>query len=354
MNTALITCATPSDQDVVKAMLGAIFAAAGTTFAEKKLEDRLAAQDMCDVAMLEQLTVGALIAHFGMTYGEALAVDGSIFPKAAQVPVVAAVMPLGAAPGQISGASGSRTASEFPALGTDGLPSTRDLRGWLPGFRTHLAGRISAIAMAEYDALIENAKHPIPPVFSTGVTADGEALMTALLTAGSKGLPPGLVLSFPKVAVTNRQGLVALKHLLARVFTVTDSGLGVLLAWFQKPELVVHAWLLGLALTKWLEVREQLEADGLPQSDIACRLSLCLLCSKLADLKAVFAALKVAHPNGIPIQVLIDSVRSEADSYSSLRSTSSEVSVLAEGYTLVAHHEKSGGPGLHHALFLKF
>jgi hypothetical protein len=100
--------------------------------------------------------------------------------------------------------------------------------------------------------------------------------------------------------------------------------------------------LLGQALTKWSEVRDQLNTEGLPQSEIACRLSLLSLCSKLTELKAVFAALEVANPDGIPIQVLIDTVRSKANGYSSLRGANSEVSVLAEGYTLVAHHEQSG------------
>ena len=246
MNVTLSSCAAPQDQDVVKGLLAAVFATAGPIFAAKKLEDALHAQDMCDVAVLEQVTVAVLMAHLGMTFGEAVAADSGIFPKEAQAQVVAAVVPPGAAPAQVPGASGSRTAPEFPGLTSDGLPSSRDLRGWLPGFRTHLVGKVSALGMTQYDALVKDAKHALPPAFSTGVTADGEVLMAALLNAGSKGLPPGLVLSIPKVMGENRQGLAALQHLLARVFTVTDGSRGVLQTWFQKPDLVQQPWLLGL------------------------------------------------------------------------------------------------------------
>jgi hypothetical protein len=340
MNATLSACNAPTDQAVVKGVLAAIFTAAGPSFAAKKLEEKLAEQDACDVSKLVTLTVDKLIKYFGMTYGEAETVDEGIFPKEDQVvPFVQVIAQgLGGAPA-LGAAAGSRTAPEFPALGSDGLPSARDMRGWLPGFRTHLAGRVSVAALAEYDALAKDAKHELPALYLSGATADSEAVMTALLTAGTKGLPTGIVLSFQASVIEHRQGLVALKDLLSRVFTVSDVSLGVLLAWFQKPDQVLQAWLLGLALTKWLEVRGQLTADGLAQSDIACRLSLLAMCGKLVELKAGFAVLDAIHPDGIPVQVLIDTVRKKANSFSSIRSATEEVSVLAEGYTLVAHHD---------------
>ena len=300
---------------------------------------------MCAISLLEQITVAALLDHFQMSYGEALTVDNGIFPKDQQPApeVVVAVQPAPPPPPVVS-APTSRNAPEFPELGPDDLPTSQCMRAWLPGFRSHLAGRVNQVTLGEYDALVKDVKHVLGLDYTYGPSSESEAVMTALLQAGTKGLPGNIVLSIPPLVTENRLGLVALKHLLARVFTVSDSSLGVLLTWFQKPEFVTQLWLLGLALTRWLGVRSQLTAEGLPQSDIACRLSLLSLCSKLDDLKAGFAALEVANPLGIPIQVLIDTVRARADSYSSLRGANSEVSVLAEGYSLVARGEQSGKP----------
>jgi hypothetical protein len=341
MNPALTECTAPQNTAVVHGILAALIASVGPDFAAKKLEDRLKAQDMCTVALLKTVTVEALILHFGMTYGEAVAVDSQIFPETHAdeqevAQVVQAVHPA---------AMGTRNAPEFPELGKDGLPSSRDLRAWLPGFRAHLAFRISHLALAEYDALAQSVKHVLTAEYSVVSSADSEAIMTALLTAGSKGLPSTIVLSFPPAVVSERLGLVALQHLMARVLTVTDESLGVLLKWFQSPDVVSQPWLLGLALTKWLEIRDQLSADGLPQSEIACRLSLLHLCSKLSELKAVFAALEVANPMGVPIETLITAVKARANSYSSLRGANSEVAVLAECYSAEGHAHEKGRSG---------
>jgi hypothetical protein len=338
LNPVLVASAYPGDADVVKGVLAGIFGACSASFSAKKIEDVLHNQGVCDVELLGRLTMSALLDHFQLCYGDAMRVDDCLFPKALQtiIPVVPVTPPLQAP----AYATSSRTAPEFPELGGDGLPTAQSVRAWLPGFRSHLAGRLDVGTLAEYDRLAKDTKHTLDPYYVNGATPESDIVWTALIQAGVKGLPGVIVLSFPPLVTETRLGLVALKHILARVFTVSDSSLGVLLTWFQKPEFVTQLWLLGLALTKWLGVRNQLVAEGLPQSDIACRLSLLFLCSKLTELKAVFAALEVAHPLGIPIQVLIDTVRSRADSYSSLRGANLEVSVLAEGYTLVAEQSE--------------
>jgi hypothetical protein len=341
MDSRLAACDTPDDSDVVKGILAVLFSNGGAKFAAKRMEDKLQAQDMCDVTSLQSLTIAVMLSHFQFTYGEALAVDRQVFPAVMQPPPFSPA-PLPAPAPTVAAPAGSRTAPEFPDCGSDGMPSARSLRAWLPGFRAHISGRASADAMCVYDALVADVKFALPAQYSAGVHTDSETVWTALLTAGSKGLPAGIVLSFDPVTVTDRLGLVALKELLSRVFTVSDGSMGVLLSWFQKPDQCTQPWLLGLALTKWSELRQQLCSAGLPQSDIASRLSLLCLCSKLPDLKAVFAALEVAHPSGIPVQTLLATVRSRADSYSSVRVAGTEVSVLAEAYTLVAHHERSG------------
>jgi hypothetical protein len=341
MNQALLDCAEPRNQDVVRGILAALFAAAGTTFAARKLEEAFAKEFLCDVELLRGVTLTHLRTDLGMTLGEAMAVDKQIFPPTAHE-VVAEVIPGGDRSSAHVSTPGTRNAPEFPGLGADGLPSTDDMRAWLPGFRSHITTRVSELGMLVYDALVKDVKYALPDLYKLAPTPDSEAVMTALLTAGTKGLPSGIVLSFSPTVVDDRLGLVALQDLLARVFTVSDGSLGVLLAWFQKPDFITQAWLLGLGLTNWIKIRNQLISGGLPQSDIACRLSLLHLCSKLVDLKAVFAALEVAHPDGIPIQVLIDMVRSKSNTYSSLKTANTEVSVLAESYTLVAHHEKPG------------
>ena len=343
LNPLLVACDEPDNEEVVRGILGGLFGAAGPRFAAKKMEERLHAHDVCCVQLLRQLTVAVLLEHFQMSYGEALTVDNHLFPQDQQPPP-AAVVQAQQVPPPASSTATSRNAPEFPELGADGLPSAMSMRAWLPGFRSHLAGRVNQVTLAEYDELVKDVKYELALLYTSGPTLESEAVMTALLQAGTKGLPGNIVLSFPPLVVEQRLGLVALQDLLARVFTVSDSSRGVLLAWFQKPEFVTQLWLLGLALTKWLGVRIQLAAEGLPQSDIACRLSLLYLCSKLADLKAVFVALEVANPLGIPIQVLIDAVRARADSYSSLRGANSEVSVLAAGYTLVAQGEQAVKP----------
>ena len=293
INPQLSGCVQPDNEDVVRGLLASIFADAGARTAAKKLEERIYKHDVCRVALLAQLTRKDLEEGLQMSFGEALVVDNFLFPLADQPEVIQA-QPVQEAPPinahQI--ASTSRDAPEFPALGQDDLPTAQDMRAWLPGFRSHLAGRVERETLLEYDALVKDVRHVLQLDFSVAASPESEAVMTALLQSGTKGLPGAIVLSIPPLVMEHRLGLVALKDLLARVFTVSDSSLGVLLTWFQKPDLVTQLWLLGLALTKWLGVRAQLAAEGLPQSDIACRLSLLYLSSKLADLKAVFAALQ--------------------------------------------------------------
>jgi hypothetical protein len=60
MNETLARCKTPTDQDVVRGLLASLFAGAGPSFAAKKLEERLADQDMCDVFLLQAVTVEVL------------------------------------------------------------------------------------------------------------------------------------------------------------------------------------------------------------------------------------------------------------------------------------------------------
>ena len=91
MNTVLTSCNTPQDQAIVRGLLMHLLEAAGPIIAARKLEDTLGKPDMCDVGLLQTLTVVTLIEHFGMNFGEATAVDRAIFPAGAQPPLIATV-----------------------------------------------------------------------------------------------------------------------------------------------------------------------------------------------------------------------------------------------------------------------
>jgi hypothetical protein len=143
MNSALVNCAEPDNQEVVRGILAALFAAAGTTFAQRKLEEAFAREFLCDVDLLRGVTLTHMRTDLGMTLGEAMAADKQIFPPAAQ-PILAEIIPESEPPVAHVSTSGSRNAPEFLGLGTDGLPSTDDLRAWLPGFRAHIKARVSS------------------------------------------------------------------------------------------------------------------------------------------------------------------------------------------------------------------
>ena len=154
------------------------------------------------------------------------------------------------------------------------MPSSRDLRGWLPGFRAHLSPRLMPETLVVYDAMIKNTKVALPAPFDAGVHPQSEIVMTALLTCSDGGLPSTIVLSLPQLVVDDRVGLVALLHILRRTLTVSDSSLGVKQKWFNQPTVVMIAWKLGQILTEWENVRELLAANNSVQSDLTCRLSL--------------------------------------------------------------------------------
>jgi hypothetical protein len=100
MDDLLVTCVDPTNQDVVKGLLAVLLSGAGR-FAARKLEERLAARGMCNVALLQVITVELLVG-FGMTVGEALKLDRTIFPPEARVSPVVVTPPLVAAVGVAS------------------------------------------------------------------------------------------------------------------------------------------------------------------------------------------------------------------------------------------------------------
>ena len=182
LNPLLMACSEPSNEDVVRGILAVIFGAAGPRFAAKKLEERLHTHDLCCVALLQQLTISAMLEHFAMSYGEALQVDNSLFPRDQQPPPAVVVQAQPVAQREVS-APTSRNAPEFPSVEADGLPTAQSMRAWLPGFRSHLAGRVSQVTLGEYDALVKDVKHALALEFTAGPSPESEAVLTALLQA---------------------------------------------------------------------------------------------------------------------------------------------------------------------------
>ena len=69
------------------------------------------------------------------------------------------------------------------------------------------------------------------------------------------------------------------------------------------------------------------------------------MCDKLAELTPVFSALEVVYPDGIPVQTLVDTIRSKAEGYSSNREALTEQASLAAEVGMVADTEQPSGRG---------
>ena len=69
------------------------------------------------------------------------------------------------------------------------------------------------------------------------------------------------------------------------------------------------------------------------------------MCVKLAGLTPAFCALEVAHPDGIPVQIMVDTIRSKTEGYSSNRETLTEQASLAAEVGMVADTEQPSGRG---------
>ena len=255
----LRSCGEPLKPEVVRGVLAGLFLALGSEFASKKLEVRLQDLDLCRVPALARLDFDLLMDHVQLSIGEALMVESVLFPEALQP---ASTPPSSAPVPSPSTISSGRSVAAFPALQENGMPSSRDLRGWLPGFRAHLSPRLMPETLVAYDAMIKNVKAALPAPFDAGVHPQSEIVMTALLTCGDGGLPSTIVLSLPQLVVDDRVGLVALLHILRRTLTVSDSSLGVKQKWFHNPTIVMIAWKLGQILTEWENVRECLAANN--------------------------------------------------------------------------------------------
>ena len=232
LNAQLSKCVQPDNDEISRGLLASISADAGARTAAKKLEERLYTHDVCQVKLPAQLARKDLSDSLQMSFGVAMVIDNCLFPPTDQPEVIQA-QPVPAAPPIPAPliTSTSRNAPEFPAQGQDDLPTAQNTRAWLPGFRSHLSGRIKRETLLEYNALVKDVKHELQLEFSVAASPESEAVMTALLQSGTKGLPRAIVLAIPPYVMESQLGLVALKDLLARVFAVSDSSLGVLLTW---------------------------------------------------------------------------------------------------------------------------
>ena len=79
-------------------------------------------------------------------------------------------------------------------------------------------------------------------------------------------------------------GVAAIAFMSRMVLIVIDEGAVVLQAWFSQPPPVTKKWMLGPALVHWLRTREQLVDCECAPSEVACRLSLFHLVSKIPEL----------------------------------------------------------------------
>ena len=89
---------------------------------------------------------------------------------------------------------------------------------------------------------------------------------------------------------------------------------------------------LGHRLTQWEEAREWFNSNNSARGPLDCRQSLTKLTVNCKELHPKLAALEVAHPTGVPVDVLPTHCRAYADSFSSQRAALTEPANLAKGF----------------------
>ena len=307
-----------ADVGVVSGMVAAVFSDQHVSFQQGKYDVLLMDQGFCTMSALVAIDMEDLLA-MGLSRGHAKVAMSALFSQDAKPPA-AGVTP----DSPYSSSPRSRSGPELCELTATGAPSSKGFRAWAITFGVFLRSRVEdatlkALQLAAADPL----KLGVDWLAASPATADqNRVVFDALIGCGPKGLPADLLLSFPPEILNDSLGVAAIAFMSRMVLIVTDEGAAVLQAWFSQPPPVTKKWMLGPALVQWLRTREQLVDCECAPSEVACRLSLFHLVSKIPELIPEIAALRVAAgAGGIVVSTLVDLVRAKGEAFNSEKQT---------------------------------
>ena len=215
----------PDDEDVVAGVLEALLDELPGPIADAKHSKTLRANGYCLVSELREVSRADLEA-LGLQPGHANAVVRKLY-----APVVLQQQPpLSNNPQNISAAAPRKLirCNEFPELQANGLPAARALEAWSDQYSANL--RANHVSTARQDIAEYVMSHDgvgRPENYSDGDEED-VVLYDLLVTAGPKGLPVDLTLSFPPEYRQLKQGINCLQWIYTVVLKSSDQSIAVL------------------------------------------------------------------------------------------------------------------------------
>jgi hypothetical protein len=222
---------------------------------------------------------------------------------------------------------------KFPDVNAStGLP---DIAGWeVAGLalQSVLRSVVSAEALVQFAALDASCEQSMPG-WVDGCD-DDHIIWDAMMNSGIGSLPDSLVTKLPGQLKRMRAGMSIYKHICKGVRTESDQSIGLLLAWFQRPEAVALSMkhLLSAVIQQWLNARLRLINGLAPQPDLVCRISLDCTIANLEEVKADVAAMKAASAASkaaVTIEMIVAVIQARANEYQSVAAQKKSVSAMA-------------------------
>jgi hypothetical protein len=337
LHPSLVALDADATPEMVRGVLSAIFDDLPRAAQAKRYHELLAAEGFSDVGSLSVLDLeglracGIMAAHCALLLR---AVSGTL-PTALSAPAALPRSPLppGSPAGEIKPAGDKFSklrATAFPKMGACGIPTRGDFSAWLTTFVALVSPAVSRECTSALSKLLTDPD-------GIGAAWESESAESAFVwrtwvNAGSDGLPSALVNSIPLDTRSRQLGVAGLQWLAQRVMAVSDGSIAVDLAWFASPQPVREGHLLGVALARWVMVKQSLVSCNNDPGPVLSRVSLGLLHSRLPLLAPVIAALDVAHDGVIPVDVYLRKLQAKAVVYSSGREAAQAAAHYAESY----------------------
>jgi hypothetical protein len=312
---------------VIYGIIGSLFLLLLHTLRDAKYEEFLRTNGFCFLSSLEELTAADL-ANRGVVRGHALMILKVLRPP----------LPPPLTPSPLQQRNAQQRRNETEGASENGMPPHL-FRTKCRAFPSVLSRRTWRAFMLTFVMVLRSIglSGPIPDdVLAAGLRPSAvytpmDAVLSGLvwdtLLSVEGGLPDDILLGFPEVIVSGRDGEAAVRHIEMRLMTASDESIATLSTWYNDPTPVTKTTAVATALDEWHRVLEQLTEYGAAPSVVQQRISLMILMSSVPEIARAFEALQAVSTT-MDLQQMIAAVRRVGDRATSVASQKRAVATM--------------------------
>ena len=320
----------PDSESVIYGIIGSLFLLLPQTVRDNKIEDVLRKNGFCFLSSLEELTVVDL-ESLGVVKGHALMVLKVLRPPMTPSPMTMTPSPLQQRNVQqqrneTEGAPNNGMPPHIFRTKCRAFPSVLSRRTWR-AFMLTFVMVLRSIGLSDPipDAVLAAGLRP--EATHTPMDAVSSGLVWDTLLSVEGGLPDDILLGFPEVVVSGRDGEAAVRYIGLRLMTTSDESIATLSTWYNDPTPVTKTTAVAAALDEWHRVLEQLTEYGAAPSLVQQRISLMTLMGRVPEITRAFEALQ-AVSGVMDLKQMVAAVRRVGDKATSVVSQKRAVAMM--------------------------